>query len=155
MDKLRSNSWLLVTVLFAVCLTVFTLSHLVTQPWHVIPELGGDGAKNIFTYLYHSMYGKGYWFDGMNYPYGEHIVYTDGQPVLSVLLTCFKGVTAGEALTVLWLLIGLSYVLAILYLYKILSHFRVAPLAAMLFAGLIGIFTPQIVRLQGHYALSY
>ena len=155
MDKLRSNTWLLLTAIFAVCLTVFTLSYMVTEPWHIIPELGGDGIKNIFTFLYHSMYGKGYWFDGMNYPYGEHIVYTDGQPVLSVLLTCFKHVTVGEALTVLWLLIGLSYVLSILYIYKILVHFQVAPFAAMLFAGLIGIFTPQIIRLQGHYALSY
>jgi len=155
MTQLQRKIWFLVAVLFAVLVTILTLSHMVANPSHIIPELGRDGAKNNFTYLYQCMYGKGYWFDGMNYPYGEHIVYTDGQPVLSVLFTCFKNVSAGDALTVLWLLIGFSYVLSILYVYKILVHFKTGPLAALLFAGLTCIFTPQILRLQGHYALSY
>lgn len=155
MDKLRDNIWFAIALVFSVCLVVFTLSYIVIEPSHIIPELGGDGAKNIFTYLYHSINGHGYWFDGMNYPYGEHIVYTDGQPVLSVLLSSIGGMTIESALRVLWLLIGMSYVLSILYLFKILRHFKVAPLVALLFAGIIGIFTPQILRLQGHYALSY
>src|SRR4051812_26014633 len=95
----KSKIWLLITVLFAAGLTIFTLSYLVTRPGHVVTALGGDGAKNIFTYLYHSMYGKGYWFEGMNYPYGEHITYTDGQPLLSVLFASMHNVTAETALT--------------------------------------------------------
>ncbi len=149
------NIWFLAACLFAICLTIFTLSYLVTQPSHAIPELGGDGIKNIYTYLYHCMYGEGYWFEGMNYPYGEHIVYTDAQPFLSVPFTLFKHVTPGEALRVMWLMIGLSYVLSIIYVYRILFHFEVRPLVAVLFSGLIGIFTPQLFRLQGHFALSY
>ena len=154
-DKLRSYTWLAVTAVFAICLVTFTLSDIVTQPWNEIPELGGDGAKNIFTYLYQSTQGHGYWFQGLNYPYGEHIVYTDGQPALSMLLSSFKGMTTDRALTILWWLIGAGYVVSIVYLFKILRWFKVGPLAAMLFAGLTGIFTPQIQRLQGHYALSY
>ncbi len=155
MNKFRSNIWFGVTIVFAVCLIMFSLYHIVLRPSHIVPELGGDGAKNNFTYLYQCQWGKGYWFDGMNYPYGEHIVYTDGQPLLSVPFTHFKNVTPGDALTVMWLLIGFSYVLSILFVYKILVRFKVAPFAAMLFAGLICILTPQILRLQGHYALSY
>ena len=155
MGKIQRNLWFLATTIFAVYLVTYALSGIVKQPWHEIPELGGDGAKNIFTYLYQSTQGSGYWFSGMNYPYGEHIVYTDGQPVLSVLLSSIKGVTIGQALSILWWLIGLSYVVSILFLYKILTRFKLAPLAALLFAGLIGIFTPQMLKLQGHYALSY
>ncbi len=155
MGKTQRIIWFLATTIFAVYLVTYALSGLVKQPWHEIPELGGDGAKNIFTYLYQSTQGSGYWFGGMNYPYGEHIVYTDGQPVLSVLLSSFKGVTIAQALSILWWLIALSYVVSILFIYKILTRFRLAPLAAMLFAGLIGIFTPQLLKLQGHYALSY
>jgi hypothetical protein len=155
MNRLKDKIWFITTVIFAVCLTIFTLYHMVIHPWKVLPELGGDGAKNSFTYLWHSMYDKGYWFNGMNYPYGEHIVYTDGIPAISVLLTCFANVTQGEALTVLWLLIGFSYVLSIVFIYKILLQYKVHPLVAMLFAGLIGIFTPQLLRLRGHYALSF
>ncbi len=155
MTRLRSNIGFFCAAVSSVCLVILTLSNIVTQPSRIIPELGGDGAKNIFTYLYHSMHGHGYWFQGMNYPYGEHIVYTDGQPVLSVLLSSIGGISAGQALTVLWLLIGLGYVLSILFIYKILVHYRVPILPAIMFAGLIGVFTPQILRLQGHYALSY
>lgn len=131
------------------------LYHIVMAPWHILPDIGGDGAKNNFTYIYHAMFDKGFWFDGMNYPYGEHIVYTDGQPLLSVLFTHFSNVTPEKALAVLWLLVGLSYVLSMVYTYLTLVHFKVGRLAALLFAGLIGVLTPQIIRLQGHYALSY
>jgi hypothetical protein len=155
MDKLQRNVWLIVAIIFAVGVTVLTLSRIVTEPWHILPDIGGDGSKNNFTYLYHSMYGHGYWFEGMNYPYGEHIVFTDGQPLLSVLLTCFKNVTSGGALTVCWELLGLSYVLAIVFVYKILTHYKVAPLAAIIFSGLIVVCSPQVFCINGHYALGY
>lgn len=155
MSKLRSITWLVVVTIFAVALVILALSHMVTDPAHVIPELGGDAIKNTFTYVYHSVFGKGYWFEGMNYPYGEHIVYTDGQPVISVLLAHMDGITPEKALAVFWLLLGASYVLSIIYVYKILVHFKVHPFWAMIFAGLICIFTPQILRLKGHYALAY
>src|SRR3954462_14259386 len=106
MNKYKSNIWFGATIVFAICLVTFSLYHIVLRPGHIVPELGGDGAKNNFTYLYQSQWGHGYWFDGMNYPYGEHIVYTDGQPLLSVLFTHFKNVTPGQALSVMWLLIG-------------------------------------------------
>lgn len=155
MSRTRQNVWLLIAAIFAAGFTVLTLSNIILHPSHAIPELGGDGGKNTFTYLYHSMYGKGYWFEGMNYPYGEHIVYTDGQPILSVLFASMHNVTAEQALTVLWLLIAFSYFLSFIFLYKILCRFKVTPFVAILFAGLIGVFTPQLPRLQGHYALSY
>ncbi len=155
MDKLQRKLWFLTAVVFATCITVFTLSYMVTIPWRMLPDLGGDGIKNAFTYLYHSMYGHGYWFGGMNYPYGEHIVYTDGQPLLSVLLTHFHNVTSGQALTVFWWLTGLSYILAIIFVYRILLRFKVSQAASIIFAGLIVLGDPQIFCLHGHYALGY
>ncbi|MES2703481.1 MAG: hypothetical protein V4649_12630 [Bacteroidota bacterium] len=151
----KPTLWLLLTIAFAIGVIVFAFSHIVTDPGHAVTELGGDAAKNTFTYVYHSMYGSGYHFDGMNYPYGEHIIYTDGQPLISVLFASLGHVSANTALATMWLLIGLSYVLAIIFLYKILVHYKAHPLAAMLFAGLITIFSPQVFRLQGHYALAY
>ncbi|MBC7552826.1 MAG: hypothetical protein H7257_02480, partial [Taibaiella sp.] len=155
MNKPNTAIWLVITTLFAVVLSTFTLSHIVTHPWHEVPELGADGGKNIFTYLYHVLYGKGIWFEGMNYPYGEHITYTDGQPLLSVPLSSLnKRLTMGDALTIMWWTIALSYVLSIIYCFKILLRFSVKPLAAMCFAGLITLLSPQVFRISGHYALS-
>lgn len=147
--------WFLVAVVVAALLVTAGLSYLVTEPQHVLPEIGGDGCKNSFTYLYHSMYGSGYWFAGMNYPYGEHIVFTDGVPVLSVLFASLGNVSAGTALTTLWWAIGLSYVLSILYLFKTLLRLNVPALWALVGACLIAMLTPQWIRLRGHYALSF
>ena len=155
MNKIQRHLWFLLAVVFAVCLTIFALSYIVTEPWHILPAIGGDAAKNNFTYLYQSMYGKGYWFEGMNYPYGEHIVYTDGQPLLSVLFASIGNVSTSTALTICWELLGLSYVLSMVYVYKTLAYFRVGPLPAIIFACLIGITTPQIICIRGHYALAY
>ena len=155
MDKLSPKIWLLLTVVFAAVLTTYSLSHIVTHPWHEITELGADGGKNIFTYLYQVVYGKGLWFEGMNYPYGEHITYTDGQPLLSVPLSLLANRMSLEgALTVMWWFIAASYVLSIVYCFKILLQLGVKPLAAMCLAGLVTIFSPQMLRISGHYALS-
>ncbi len=155
MNKISEKGWLLLVTLFALALTTFTLSYIVTAPWHEMPELGADGGKNIYTYLYQVLYGKGVWFEGMNYPYGEHIVYTDGQPLLSVPLSYLSHrITMGTALTIIWWMVALSYVLSIIYCFKILIRFKVAPLAAMCFAGLITVLSPQLFRISGHYALS-
>ncbi len=159
MNKIQRNGWLLIAVLFAVVVTAFTLSHIVTEPWRILPDIGGDGSKNNFTYLYHSMFGseshRSYWFEGMNYPYGEHIVYTDGIPLLSVILAHFKQVSSETALTLLWWLLGTGYVLAMVYVYKILGYFKVAPVFAIVFAALIVVCSPQLFCLNGHYALAF
>lgn len=156
MNKINFKAWLLITVIFAIAITTLALSYIVTAPWHEMPELGADGGKNIFTFLYEVLYGKGLWFNGMNYPYGEHIVYTDAQPLLSVPLSYLKNrVTLETALTIMWWSIVLSYILAIVYCFKILIQFKVKPPLALCFAGLIILFSPQLFRISGHYALSY
>ncbi len=156
MNKISPKLWLLITTLFALALTTFTLSHIVTAPWHEMPELGADGGKNIYTYLYQVLYGRGLWFQGMNYPYGEHIVFTDGQPLLSVALSCLPHrVSMSAALAIMWWLVALSYILSVIFCFKILVKFKVAPLLSLCFAGLITVFTPQLIRISGHYALCY
>jgi hypothetical protein len=155
MNRLQRNLWFCGAVLSAIGVTVFILGGLLTDPAHAVPDLGGDGIKNIFTYLYQCMYGKGCWFDGMNYPYGEHIVYTDGQPALSAIITFFGNILPGAALIIMWLIIGFSYVLSMVYLYRILAYYDVAPLASIVFSAFICFFSPQLFRLQSHYSLSY
>ena len=155
MKKSQSLLWLIVAVVFAVGATTWILSYMVTDPGHVIIELGGDCGKNYFTFLYHAIYGHGIWFEGMNYPYGEHIIYADGQPVISGMLQHFKGLTIREALAAMNLLISLSYVLAIVFTYKILARFGVQPFIAILFACLINLFAPQVLRIRAHFSLSY
>jgi hypothetical protein len=155
MNRTPRNAGLLISVAYAIVLVILSFSYLATSPWHAIPELGGDGMKNTFVYISHSIYGKGYWFEGMNYPYGEHIVYTDGMPFLTVILSHIPGITPPVAMAVLWWLISLSYVVAVAYVYKILAHYKVNVWIAILFAGLIVFFSPQFFRARSHYGLSF
>jgi hypothetical protein len=155
MARLSRKVWLLVTTLFAFCLTALTFPKVLTRHGHVVPGTGGDAGKNIFAFIYHMMYDRGFWFTGMNYPYGEQIVYTDGQPLLSVTLGYLGLHTPGQGLAVMWALIFTSYVLAIIFTFRILSHFGVRPLLAMIFAALIILLSPQMYRALGHFGLSY
>ncbi|NCX94847.1 MAG: hypothetical protein EBX41_00305 [Chitinophagia bacterium] len=148
--------WNWVAWVFACLLTAYIFSPILRYHAMVMPSLSSDGGKNLFTYLFHILHDKGLHFSGMNYPYGEHIVFTDGQPLLSVPLSYLKGkITIENALVVLWAGIMLSYVVAIRTCTQILIHFKLPPWLAMLFGGLIVSCSPQIFRVSGHFALSY
>jgi len=155
MSQYRSYLWNIAVIALAVVGVVLCFSYIVTEPWRIIPDIGGDGVKNDLTYLYHSAYGKGYWFTGMNYPYGEHIVFTDGIPLLSVLFASIGNVRFETALTVLWWLFGLSYVLSVWYLFRVLAVYIGRSWFSVLAALLITFLTPQIICIRGHYALAF
>jgi hypothetical protein len=147
--------WLLISSVFACCLVAFTFSPVLRADLHAIPSLGSDAGKNIFTLVYHSLYGKGMHFTGMNYPYGEQIIYTDGLPLLSVPLGYLGCKSAGTALSVMWVSLLLSYVLAIVFTFRVLLQFGVRPLFSVIFSGLIVLMSAQLLRTTYHFGLSY
>lgn len=158
MNPRFNRVWFLAACIVAVIVTIYVLPFLVTKPGGINLELGGDASKNYFTYLYHSLYGRGIWFTGMNYPYGEHVVFVDGQPILSSTLGYLRdtlGLTQSNMLAILHLLIALSFFLAIVYTYKILRSFEVLPWLAIVFAPFIITMSPQLFRVFGHFGLSY
>ena len=153
-DK-QNRSWGLLMLVAAGLTTFFAMGAIATSPWHIIPEMGGDGGKNVFAYLYHVLYDKGIWFTGMNYPYGEHIVFADGQTALSVPLSYCKWLTLQQAFAIMWSGIMLSYVVSVMFLYKIFMRLALHPAAGIVFAILITFCAPQVLRVSGHYALAY
>jgi hypothetical protein len=158
MDKRHEYKWLLICILFAMGVTCCVLTKFVTMPGSIDLELGGDASKNYFTFLYHSLYGKGIWFTGMNYPYGEHIVYVDGQPALSIPLSYLREtlhLSLNNILATLHIAVAIGFFLAIIFTYKTLRTFNVQYIPAIIFASLITILSPQVLRIFGHYGLSY
>ncbi len=147
-------TWLVATFIYALCLVAYAFSDLFTFPAHGVVELGGDSLKNLYTYLVQSEQGKGYWFMGMIYPYGEHVLFTDGFPLLSMFFATFHHVQPETALAVMWRVIEGSYIASILFIYLILRKFEVRHALAFLFSGIIGIFTPQFFRILAHFTLS-
>src|SRR5688572_21027928 len=46
----------------------------------------GDSIKSLFTFAWYVKFDSCLHFSGMNYPWGEHIVFTDNQALFSVPL---------------------------------------------------------------------
>ncbi len=154
----RKHIWMLLAAVVALAATCYVFRSILRDPAHIVHELGGDGMKNYYAFISHSMYGNGWWFSGMNYPYGEHIMFVDGQPILTVTLSWLRQwwqFTPENLNVILNLLIALAFFLAIVYVYKILVKLGVMPLWAMLFAPLIITVSMQNFRVFGLYGLSY
>ncbi len=119
---------------------------------------GGDGIKNYYTPAWFVAHDHGTHFTGMNYPYGEHVVFTDDQPVISGILNfidthLFK--ISDHTVGILNCLIFISLFGSVLLLFKILQYYHLPDKFAFVSALLIGFGAPQIERIAGHFALAY
>jgi len=119
----------------------------------------GDGLKNYFTYAYyidHNISNSN--FEGMNYPYGEHFLYTDCNPVIAISLKklsiLFPGIKE-HSVGILNMLMLLSLVMTSIILFLIFHKLKINYLLSVLGALAIMMLSPQLFRFGGHYALSY
>jgi len=119
----------------------------------------GDGIKNYFTYIHHINNDSTYLnFEGMNYPYGEHFLYTDSHPVLVntfKLLSSKLPVFSTHAIGILNFLMILSIFLTFIAVFYLLQEFKINRWIGAAFSIGITLLSPQIFRMGGHLALSY
>lgn len=139
-------------------LTVF-YGNVLMNANHTFFGRGGDNMKNYYTPSYHVKHDQSYtWFDGMNYPYGEHLLFTDGQPLLSNGLKLISDtvfdVSDYTVGIINWLML-LSVLGAAWFSFLILRKFGVQGVIAGLGAAAIALLSPQLMRTSGHYALAY
>jgi hypothetical protein len=119
----------------------------------------GDGMKSYFTYAWHIKYDTtAIAFQGMNYPYGEHFMYTDCHPIFTLAFRALKPIFPGivdYSVGFLNFFMIFSFVLTALFLWLVFKVLKVDPFLSVL--GSIGIMmlAPQVFRLTGHLALSY
>ena len=151
---LRKNKFPLLVFLVATAVLFFFYHEVLMAPNDFLFSANGDGIKNYYTYLYHAQYDEGFAdFSGMNYPYFEHIVYTDAHPLLSWLIGQLG--LAAYGIGVLNILMLFSYPIAAVFLYKILTHYKVASWWALAGAIVIAFLSPQVFRMTGHFSMSY
>ncbi|MHB1278447.1 MAG: hypothetical protein ACYC1Q_08610 [Bacteroidia bacterium] len=115
----------------------------------------GDGLKNYYTLAYHQQYDSSFsHFSGMAYPYGEHIVFTDGQPSLALILWLIP--TLGPySVAILNLLLLLGVGLCAWILCKLFIRTGMTRGSSLFAASAIALLSPQILRFNAHYALAY
>lgn len=139
-----------------VLLTFFN-RHLFDPDKHMIDH-GHDGFKNYYTFSYFVNHGSGMWFDGMAYPYGDHVIYADAQPAISLPLQfankIWPWIGENTVLIVNWLMIvGMASGACIIFLIfqrNEMEAFWSIPLAIG-----ITLLSPQIFRMSLHHCLTY
>ncbi len=133
--------------------------RVVLQPDNYMFANSGDGLKNYFTYSYHIKHDTSLVnFEGMNYPYGEHFMYTDCHPVLAVAFKALSGLfpfISNHSIGILNLLMIISVLLTFIVVYLLLTELGVNQWFSLLFSIGITLLAPQIFRMGGHLALSY
>ena len=123
-----------------------------------LPGIGADGAKNYYTLAYHIVHdASSWWFDGMNYPTGEHLMFTDNQPLIANTLKWLDSFFP-IAENLHWLLpifTFISFWIAALIIGNLVTKTGIHhALTAIISVGIV-LLSPQLIRLSGHYSLSY
>ena len=145
-------------LILATLLVIGLFSPVLFSPGSFLFGPTSDGLKNYYTILYYLQFDKGLHFTGMNYPFGEHLSFADAQVGLAVpfkwLCSIFPDLkNYGAALVNLAVI--LQMIPAIYFVFKILRYFNVSFSFSFAGALLIIFLSPQLFRLQAHYALSY
>lgn len=156
--KKRSYNDLLLVLLLATVVVAITFPTILLHPNKTLMTIGGDGIKNYFTSLFYLQYNSGTHFTGMNYPFGEHISFSDAQPALVVWIKALCRLVPALAayhlaLFNLFLLAGM--VAGVGFTYLLLRQLGALRLAAFTGAFCIAFFSPQLLRAESHYGLSY
>lgn len=119
----------------------------------------GDGVKNYFSLVsYVDNNESASNFEGLNYPYGESMLFTDCHPIIAVGMRQVVNVLPWMGVYSVGLinfLMLFSFVVGAFFLWRLFRRLDVNPLLSVLGALAIMVLSPQIFRMEGHYALSY
>lgn len=155
--EFTNRRWLIQLLLFVISFSIYTFyfQHLAFNLNSVLFKIEGDSLKNYYTFVYHIKNdSSALRFSGMNFPFGEHIVYTDCQPLLTFILRCLP-FTHNYLVGIMHGLILLSFIITPLIIFRIFILLDIQDWPAFFFSLGIALLSPQIRRLGGHFALAY
>lgn len=148
----RQGLWC--TVALALIWMVYFFGPVLCHPDDYMFGGAGDGAKNYYTFAYHVKHDASWlYFGGCNYPFGDHVTFTDGHPVLSLLFGWMPFVQE-HPIGFLNVFMVLGLMATWLLLYLLLVRWGSSPLFAVAGAVVVFMGQPQLERLNGHLSLS-
>ncbi len=134
-------------------------AKVIKNPSTILFTAGGDGIKNYLTPMLHVKNSTSYnHFDSMNYPYGEHVLFTDNQPLISNILRFIQqNITdiSENTIGVLNYAMLISLFLSGILLYYIFRRLDLPHYYSMIAGVSVVWLSPQVIRFAGHYGLSY
>jgi len=148
-------------VLVVTCFVTMYLLHgkVMIAPNDYMLSNEGEAARVYYVMASHAKSDSSYTnFQGMNYPYGEHIIYCDGQPLLTNSFKFISSLFPGAinyAVAVQNILSLYAFILGALLLYIFLVRWSLPPWYSALVAFALMLLAPQVLRLPWHYPLAY
>ena len=121
-------------------------------------DRSGDGFKNYFAFAWQYKNEGGYWFDGMQYPYGDLLSFADGQPAITMLFVGLKKIGIDFTGHELFLVQGLPILgvfVAAYFLHRILRDYNVPVWWSMITVFACVALSPQVYRFNAHFTLAY
>ena len=155
--KRKKGEWLLALLILA-CIFCIGYKKILQHPNQFLVA-GGDGLKNYYTFMYHVAYDSTFMtFEGMNYPFGENIIFTDNQPLLSnttkIVATIFPSILCYlPSVHNLSLLIGIIF--GALGLFLAFRQRKIDFTFAIICTAGLMLMHPQLDRIHGHFAMVY
>lgn len=143
-----------ITCALAIVWLVYFFGPVLVHPDDYWLGGAGDGAKNYFAFAYHVKHDATWLhFEGCNYPTGDHVTFTDGHPILSLLIGWMPWVKMYPvgAMNV-FMLVGLW--LSWQLIYWVLVRWGCTPWFAVAATCVVALGQPQLERLTGHFSLA-
>ena len=120
---------------------------------------GGDGLQSYVNMEYHIRYDTSYMrCNSMNYPYGEHVFFSNNQPLfsntvkfISANITDISDYTLGMLNFLMLFFLAIAPVI----LYLIFDHLGTGMVVSVIASIAIAYLSPQLDRFGGHFNLSY
>jgi hypothetical protein len=157
----RSHTFWGLLVVLTVCFALLWLKH---GHWLNAPNdrmLGAspDSFKNYMTSLWHVRHdSSAVHYRGMNYPYGEHVLFTDNQPILTAALQWWSQNVSdltGHTVGVINISQIISVLLGCAVLFLLLRKLHIpAWYASLVTLGMV-FLNPQWGRFDAHFGLSH
>ncbi len=161
MKKILSNTtsqlFLLITIASALIYSKYQIlfENLTTNK---TIDIYRDGIKTILNAIYHAKYDESYtWYEGMNYPYQEHIVAATELPGIAILFKFlypyFPWIT-DYAFGIIHLMLLFSILLCAIFIYLIFKELKTPYYLAIPFTIAITFLAPQNMRFSVHMGLA-
>ncbi len=132
-----------------------SIPELLLSPNDFLLVSEGDGLKSYYVFDYQLNYQTSFnHFAGLNYPYGDSYLYTDGFPALQSLMQILPFLEYYHV-GIIHLTLVLGFFLTTIFLYLILNFYTKSPWISIIGALCIFALQPQFIRLFGHLSLAY
>jgi hypothetical protein len=149
---------IITTLLSMVVLSVF-YGNLFGKLNRVCFASGGDGMQSYINMVYHIRYDTAYMHcNSMNYPYGEHVFFTNNQPLISNTVKFISRHIvdiSDNMLGILNFIMLFCLVITPAILYLIFTGAGIGHVFSIVASVCITYLSPQLDRFGGHFNLSY